>query len=60
MEKKNGKKKKSQLHMTHENVKDDRERERLNVREKDVIEKARELEERGKKRGEKNSFQYGK
>ena len=48
--------KKSQLHMTHENVKD----ERLNVREKDVIEKARELEERGKKRGEKNSFQYGK
>ena len=39
--------------MTHENVKDDRERERLNVREKDVIEKARELEERGKKGGEK-------
>ena len=33
--------------MTHENVKDERERERLNVREKDVIEKARELEERG-------------
>ena len=60
MEKKKSGKKKSQLHMTHENVKDDRERERLNVREKDVIEKARELEERGKKRREKNSFQYGK
>ena len=60
MEKKKSEKKKSQLHMTHENVKDDRERERLNVREKDVIEKARELEERGKKRREKNSFQYGK